>query len=68
VSTAPEAPARYVRLGRDVVVRVGSLAGTAYLHSHAPDGTTGTQCLACFGWVTDPRHVFHRIMPVEEKR
>lgn len=63
MTTATRIPTRYVRLSHGVTVRVGSMAGTHYLHNHAPDGGTGTSCLACFGWVTDPRHTFHQVLP-----
>jgi hypothetical protein len=47
---------RVVRVG-DTVVMVGGLAGRDDLHVFVPDGWTGSQCLACFGWYTDTRHV-----------
>jgi len=53
------APTRYVQLIGGAV-RVGQLAGTTHRHPFAPDGHTGTQCLACYGWTDDPRHAFHR--------
>ena len=52
-----EAPARYVRLAPKNVVKVGALAGTDIPHKHAGDTWTGSSCMACFGWVDDPRHL-----------
>jgi hypothetical protein len=57
------APARYVRLHLGPV-RVGQLAGSDAQHSFAPDGHTGTQCLACYGWTDDARHAFHQPLPI----
>lgn len=47
---------RVVRLPAGVIP-LGALAGTDVAHPHVPDGNTGTQCLACFGWCTDVRHL-----------
>lgn len=55
----PELPARYIRFPNGATVRVGALAGSDAPHPHLPDGHTGTQCLACFGWCNDARHVRH---------
>lgn len=57
------APARYVQLAGGTV-RVGQLAGTDALHPFAPDGHSGSSCLACYGWPDDPRHAFHRALPI----
>lgn len=59
----PELLTRYVRLSAGTV-RVGQLAGTAAPHPFAPDGHTGTSCMACYGWVSDPRHAAHPRLPV----
>ena len=62
--TAPaaEAPARYVRLSGGSTVKVGALAGQPQArHGFVPDAWTGTSCMACFGWVSDPQHAFHRL-------
>lgn len=45
-------------------LEVGGLAGLPTLHNFTPDGHTGSMCMACFGWVSDPRHAFHRRLPV----
>lgn len=47
---------RYLRLPNGILP-VGGLAGTDIAHPHIPDGHTGTSCLACYGWCTDPRHL-----------
>lgn len=53
-------PPRMIRLtGR--VIAVGELAGTDLPHPHAPDDSTGTSCMACFGWSNDARHLGHEI-------
>ena len=54
-----KAPARYVRLAKDVV-EVGGLAGIHIPHPFAGDAWTGTSCLACFGAVDNPDHLQHR--------
>lgn len=46
---------RVVRLG-GVDVEVGGLACSDVQHPFVPDGHLGTQCMACFGWVSDCRH------------
>lgn len=38
-------------------IPLGALAGTARPHPFLPDGWTGTTCLACFGWCSDPQHL-----------
>jgi hypothetical protein len=58
-------PPRYVRLRRGTV-RVGQLATTGAFHPFAPDGHTGTACLARYGWVTDPRHAGTPTLPHAE--
>jgi hypothetical protein len=35
---------------------LGALAATDVAHPFVPDGWTGSTCMACFGWCTDPRH------------
>lgn len=50
---------RRVRVG-DITVPLGALAGTSTLHPHTADTGLGTTCLACFGWLDDPRHHAHR--------
>jgi hypothetical protein len=44
-------------------VRLGALAGTTVAHPFVPDGWTGSTCLVCFGWCTDPRHNGHDARP-----
>jgi hypothetical protein len=56
-------PARYVQLTAGTV-RVGQLAATDARHPFAPDGHTGTSCLACYGWTDDARHAFHQPLPI----
>jgi hypothetical protein len=41
---------------RHGVVLVGQLACTGAPHPFIPDRHRGTSCLACYGWVDDPRH------------
>jgi hypothetical protein len=37
---------------------IGVLAATDTVHTPVPDGSTGTLCMACFGWIDDPRHPY----------
>lgn len=53
--TAPVREVRVVRVGK-ARVAVGALAGTSTPHPFVPDGSTGTSCMACFGWCSDYRH------------
>ncbi len=41
-------------------IALGALAGTTQAHGHLPDTGAGSMCLACFGWLDDPRHT-HRL-------
>lgn len=59
----PDVLARYAHLAASTI-HVGQLAGTATRHPFAPDGHTGTSCLACYGWADDARHAFHRSLGV----
>lgn len=47
---------RRIRIG-STMAPLGVLAGTSTCHPFTPDQTSGTSCLACFGWYDDPRHV-----------
>lgn len=44
-------------------VQLGKFAGTKTAHPHVPDGWTGTSCVLCFGWCTDPRHAGRSSLP-----
>lgn len=53
---------RYVLLSGGATVVVGGLAANpAARHGFVPDAWTGTSCVACFGWVSDPQHLFHSV-------
>jgi hypothetical protein len=62
VLTAPARDIRRVRLPSGLVP-LGALAATTRSHPFVPDGWTGTSCLLCFGWCTDPRHTGHQPLP-----
>jgi hypothetical protein len=54
---------RRIPLPNGTSFAMGALAGTAVAHGFIGDSHTGTQCLACFGWLDDPRHThrYHRL-------
>jgi hypothetical protein len=61
--TAPTREIRRVRLPSGGLVPLDMLATTRTAHPFTPDGWTGTSCLLCYGWCSDPRHIGHRAAP-----
>lgn len=50
---------RRVQVGTQLM-QIGALAGTTTQHPHTAGPALSTACLACFGWLDDPRHIAHR--------